>query len=387
MNIHLFNDTSLHIAVVTTKCNLSCSYCQTKTPSPQDMTAEVALRILTYLYDVKNPKVTLEFQGGEPLLNWPVVRMMIETARKSNTVGKELKIALVSNLMLLDDEKMKVLAKNNVQVCSSLDGPQDIHDANRRDLGGDGTYRKVIAKVRQFEQKYGQKINFLPTITKRSLSRGTDIVDEYVRRQQSEICLRPVNNMGSACCAWGDLGYEPEDFCKFYARAMDHILSLNQQGVNITERTARVILTKVLTGLDPGFVDMMNPCGAGRATMAYMPDGSCYPCDEARMLNEDMFRLGNILEEKYEDMIKKDNLLQLLHSSCSDLWHYTSAFSPWMGFCPVVNYALQRNVVPRVACSPAQKIQEFQFRYVFDKILEGGITLDIFKSWVTRGTI
>ena len=385
MNANLFQDASLHIAVVTTKCNLACSYCQARVAKPEDMSPEVATRVLQYLYDVKAPAIVLEFQGGEPLVNWSVVRMMIESARKFNTAGKDLRIALVSNLLLLDDEKMKVLVDNDVQVCSSLDGPAEVHDANRRSVGGKGTYRQVIRKAKEFKAKHGQQVAFLPTITKQSLKYPKEIIDEYVRLEQTEICLRPVNHMGSACPQWGDLGYGPEEFCDFYVRAMEHLLDLNGRGVNIAERTARVILSKVLSKEDPGYVDMMNPCGAGRTTMAYMPDGSCYPCDEARIIGEEMFRLGNIVEEGYEDMVKKENLLQLLHASCSDLWHYGSAFSPWMGFCPVVNYAIQKNVVPKAACSPAQKIMQFQFRYVFEKILEGGGTLDILKSWVERG--
>lgn len=381
-NANLFSDTALHIAVVTTRCNLNCSYCQTRVADPKDMSPEVAIRVLKYLFDVKSPKVSLEFQGGEPLLNWPVVRLLIEAARKSNTVGKDLNISLVSNILLLDEEKMKVLADNDVQLCVSLDGPQKIHDANRKDFEGRGTYTRVTEKAQQYKKKYRRQVSFLPTITNSTLPYAKELVDEYVRWQQPEICLRPVNNVGSVCSCWGDLGYNIEEFFDFYIEAMEYILELNRRGIKIGERTARVILSKVLFNRDPGYVDMMNPCGAGRATMAYMPDGSCYPCDEARMLGEDMFRLGNIIDENYEDMLKKDNLLQLLHSSCSNLWYYASAFSPWIGYCPAVNYALQKNVIPKIACSQAQRIQELQFRYIFEKLLEGGKTIDILKSWV-----
>ena len=385
MNANLFQDTSLHIAVVTTKCNLVCSYCQARVVEPEDMSPEVALRVLKYLFDAQNPAITLEFQGGEPLMNWPVVKVLIESARKSNTAGKDLRIALVSNLLLLDNKMMKVLADNDVQICSSLDGPQAVHDANRKYAGGGGTYRQVMAKAMEYEKKYHRQVQFLPTITKYSLKYSKEIVDEYVRLNQSDICLRPVNNMGSACCQWGNLGYTPEEFCDFYARSMDYVLALNKRGVKIRERMARVIATKVLAKQDSSFVDLMNPCGAGRATMAYMPDGSCYPCDEARILGEDMFKLGNILKDNYEDLLKNENLIQLLHASSVNLWHYGSVFSPWMGYCPVVNYAIQKNVVPKVACSPAQKILQFQFQYVFEKILEGGRTLDILKSWLEGG--
>ena len=125
LNANLFNDTSLHIAVVTTRCNLKCKYCQTKSLTKEDMSYEIASRVLKYIFDVNNLYVTLEFQGGEPLLNWEVLRFLIEHARKFNT-GKNLKIAVVTNLTLLDDEKAKFLVDNDVSICTSLDGPEDV---------------------------------------------------------------------------------------------------------------------------------------------------------------------------------------------------------------------------------------------------------------------
>ena len=76
LNANLFTDTSLHIAVVTKRCNLRCTYCHAEGgASSEDMSIETAGRVLQYLFDVRNNSVTLEFQGGEPLLNWPVVQV------------------------------------------------------------------------------------------------------------------------------------------------------------------------------------------------------------------------------------------------------------------------------------------------------------------------
>jgi His-Xaa-Ser system radical SAM maturase HxsB len=385
LNANLFLDTSLHIAVVTTKCNLSCRYCQANPPDAADMTFDVAGKVLTSLLGVRNMNVTLEFQGGEPLMNWPVVKFMVENARKFNTTGKNLRISLVTNSLLLDDAKMKVLADNDVDVCISFDGPKEIHDANRVIEGGRGTYDEVVGKIKRFKSKFGKRAGLLSTITKASLAHPEKIIDEYVRLGQPEICLRPVNNMGAACGTWKDVGYTPEQFCAFYARAMEYILKLNQHGARLSERSARVILIKVLGKKDPGYVDLMNPCGAGRASMAYMPDGSCYPCDEARMQDSDLFKLGNVLHETYEDMVKKDNLLHLLQASYMDLWNAGSVYSPWIGCCPVVNYALQGNIVPKLHCSPVHKVTAFQFNYVFEKIVEGGRSLETFNQWVAGG--
>ncbi len=380
-NTNLFADTSLHIAVVTTRCNLKCSYCQARVTQGQDMPLEVARGVLRYLEDVRNPYVTLELQGGEPLANWPVARFLIEGARRIGRSGKNVSVSLVSNLTLLDEAKMRVLADHDVQVCSSLDGPADIHDLNRILANGRGTYRTVTGKAREFKKKFGRQVSFLPTITAASLKHPRRIVDEYVRQGQGRISLRPVNNTGGAGCGWETIGYSPEEFQGFYRAAMEYILELNRKGVAIHERMARVILIKALAKKDPMYVDLMNPCGAGRAQMAYMPDGSCFPCDEARMIGGELFKLGNILEDRYQAMMSGEKLLYLLQASCADISDYASAFLPWTGYCPVVNYALQHNVVSKTRCSAAFKILDFQFEYIFGKLEEGGYPAELFRSW------
>ena len=384
LNLNLFNDTSLHIAVVTTHCNLNCTYCQTNALKQEDMSHEVAGRVLKYIFDVQTPAVTLEFQGGEPLLNWDVLAFLIEHAKKFN-VNKNLRIALVTNLTLLDDKKMKFLTDHGVEICTSLDGPKKIHDKNRIFAKGKGSYDIVVKNIKRLNDKFGKKVNLLPTITKHSLKYFKEIIDEYVKWGETDISLRPVNKMGIACANWSNLGYSPEEFNVFYKKSMDYILELNKKGVFIRERMARVILDKLFNKQDPGYVDLMSPCGAGRTTIAYMPNGDCYPCDEARMVAEDMLKLGNILNENYQDLMKKENLFHLLEASLVDLWDYNSAFLPWMGTCPVVNYALQRNIVPQIKCSPAHKVYNHQFRYIFEKISENNRDYKILRGWVKKG--
>lgn len=381
INANLFWDTSLHIAVLTTRCNLECGYCQTGSLKAEDMNYEVANRTLKSIFDTRNPAVTLEFQGGEPLLNWDVLVFLVENSRKFN-VNKDLRLTLVTNSTLLDESKMKFLCDNGVEICTSLDGPAFLHDKNRHFKNGKGTYKIVTDRIRMLKKKFGKKVNLLPTITKESLKFHREIIDEYVKWDQREISLRPVNRLGIACRKWTDIGYSPEQFNKFYKDSLDYILDLNRKGIFIRERIARVILDKVLGGKDPGYVELMNPCGTGRSTIAYMPNGDCYPCDEARMIGEDMFRLGNVLTDNYSNLMKSENLMHLLQSSLVNLWDYSSPFLPWMGTCPVVNYALQKNLVPKICCSAIHKIYKFQFNYIFEKIAESKDNLEIFKKWV-----
>ncbi|MFA5008433.1 MAG: His-Xaa-Ser system radical SAM maturase HxsB [Candidatus Omnitrophota bacterium] len=383
LNGNLFHDTSLHIAVVTTNCNLACKYCQAKA-NKADMGIEVAEHVLKCLFEVKNPCVTLELQGGEPLANWQTTKFLIENSRKINDGHKNLKIALVTNLTLMDDEKAKFLIGHDVEICVSLDGPKRLHNRNRIFSKNNGTYDKVSANIERLREKFNKKVNLLPTITKSSLGHYKEIIDEYIKRGQSDIALRPVNKLGNACSNWGDLGYSADEFTNFYKKAMDYILALNKKGVFIRERIANVILQKILCSKDTGYTEMMNPCGAGRSQIVYMPNGECFPCDEARMLGGEVFLLGNILEKNYDQLMGSENLLHLLQTSLVNLWDANSAFSPWLGTCPVLNYSAQGNFIPKIHCSSMHKIYNFQFRYIFEKILENKENFNIFKSWVKK---
>jgi len=385
INNNLFQDTSLHIAVVTSRCNLGCRYCHADTVKKNDMDAAVAARVLHYLFSVKNRCLSLEFQGGEPLLNWETTAFLVENARKFNTMGKDLRLSVVSNLTLLDEEKMEFFIRHRVDICASFDGPRPVHDKNRVFPDGRGTYDIVLEKAKLFKDTFGRKINFMPTITRHSFAYTKEIIDEYLRLGQAHIALRPVSRLGSACACWRQIGYTPEEFIHFYKNALDYILELNKKGVFMVERMAAFILKKVLMKQDPGYTELMSPCGAGRGQIVYMPDGECYPCDEARMLPDEIFRLGNIKTAEYEDMMKQDSLLHLLEASVVHLWDPASVFSPWIGVCPVVNYALQQNLVPKITCSSLYKILTFQFRYIFEKMEESQENVNIFRSWLTKG--
>ena len=382
LNANLFNDTALHIAVLTKGCNLRCSYCHAEGGgSSENMTIETATRVLQYLFDVKNKNVTLEFQGGEAVMNWPVLKFLTESARKFNN-SKDLNIALVTNMLLLDDEKMQFLVDHDVRVCTSVDGPADMHDKYRTNVAGKGSHAQLMEKISRFSQKFGRKVHMIPTITKNSLSQPERIIDEYVRLGQDEIALRPVSKIGYACDCWDDVGYTAAEFNAFYDRALAYILKLNLSGKYISDRIAKIILIKALHKNDPLFVNIMNPTGGGRSVITYAPDGGCYPSDEARMLGDDIFRLGNINTEEYADILNKDNYVHFLQAGCSDLWHYRSVYSPWLGIDPVVNYAFQKNVVPKVKTSQPQQILTHQFDAVFQYLLGDEKYVKVFQRWL-----
>ena len=140
---HLFSDASLHIAVLTTRCNIACNYCQTRTEDPADMNIATAAKIIDYCFGMRNQNINLEFQGGEPLLNWDVLKFLVENIQNFNTINKNIKISLVTNGVLLNDEKVNFLVDNGVNICVSVDGPEKVHNSNRVFSDGKGTYETL----------------------------------------------------------------------------------------------------------------------------------------------------------------------------------------------------------------------------------------------------
>ena len=148
LNANLFADTSLHIAVLTTRCNIACTYCQTRVDDPGDMDLKVAGKVLEYVFGVRNKNVHLEFQGGEALLKWDVIKYMVETVRKYNeTYDKNVAMSIVTNGVLLKDDKMNYLLDNGVNICMSMDGTKELHNANRVFSGGEGSHHFVADAV------------------------------------------------------------------------------------------------------------------------------------------------------------------------------------------------------------------------------------------------
>ena len=394
INLNLFHGVGLHIAVVSNQCNFNCIYCQTKSEKEERMNSDVASGILRFLLSGNHPAPHLEFQGGEPLLNWEIVEGLTRSARRYNEERekqkKDLKISLVSNLSLLDDKKMKFLLDNDVDICTSLDGPAKVHNKNRVFKNGAPTYKKVSEKIKKINREYKRRkskrrVNLLPTITRQSLRYAKEIIDEYVNWGVRGIAIRAVNKLGRADAVWEKIGYTPEEFNDFWEECMDYILELNRKGMDITERMALVMLKKIFKKEDPAYVDLCSPCGAGRNVLSYMPNGDIYSCDEARMIKSNLFKLGNVLKNRYNEILRKPDIFYICQSSLLDFWDYNSAYAIWSGTCPVLNFYEQGSTVVKIRQTSRYKISEFQFKYLFKKIAKDPDALKIFERWIGVG--
>ena len=144
-----------------------------------------------------SPTIKIEFQGGEPLLNFPLIRQVVCEAKRRNP-GKELAFVIATNLALISPEILEFCQEHQILISTSLDGPKDLHNANRPRPGGD-SYEKAIEGIRLARNSLGgDKVSALMTTTERSLNKVKEIVDEYLAQGFDGIFLRPLSPYGFA---------------------------------------------------------------------------------------------------------------------------------------------------------------------------------------------
>lgn len=395
-NSFLWSGPRLHIAVLTSRCNYACAYCQTGSSlgagQGGDMSLDTARRVVEFAFASPAPELTLEFQGGEPLLNWEALELMVRFGEDfARTAGRPLGFALVSNLSLMDDARLAFLMEHKVSVCTSLDGPAALHDRNRPFSGGSShalVERWLKAMTARYPDADGSRHprpNALLTVTRASLSEPEAIVDEYARLGLSSLFSRPLMPLGAARRSWKAIGYTVPEYLAFYRRLLDRVLALNRAGTPMRERGAGILLAKVLRGADPGFTDLRSPCGAAVGQLAYNHDGDVYTCDEGRMLAEEgdrLFRLGNVHETPYQEAVRHPTA-----KACQVASHLedqplcaSCAYRPYCGVCPAYNYAAQDTIWGRMGTNDRCAVYMGVLDILFEKLRDPG-TAEVFSAW------
>lgn len=371
----LFSGTSLHIVVVTLRCNMNCIYCQASSKpinkNQFDMDKETAKKTVDFIFQTPSKGITIEFQGGEPLLNWDVVKFIIKYANEKNIQAKkDMQITIVTNLSKMDQEKMDYLINNKIGICTSLDGPKKLHDYNRKLIGG-SNYEQVVKWIKKFRSEYKKRgikdreINALVTLTKKSVKYPKEIVDEYIRLGLKNIHLRFLNKLGIAKKVWPEINYSVREYLNFWKKAVNYIEELKKQGKNINERMVGIMVNKINNEFDPNYLDLRSPCGAVIGQLAYNYNGDVYTCDEARMIGEDLFLLGNVKNDKYKEVVTSDKACATFAASVNDQYICDNCvFKPYCGVCPVCNYAEQGSVIGKIPQTNRCKIYKEQFDWV-----------------------
>ena len=387
------DSTGLQIFVVTLRCEHTCRYCQvSRQPAARaefDMSQDVADKALQLAFRSPSPHLKFEFQGGEPLLNRPLIEhVVVEAHRLNQEHRKALAFVIATNLALLDDDVLAFCAREDIYLSTSLDGPEDLHNGSRHRPGQD-SWQRTVEGIRRVQQVLGDdRVSALMTTTESSLGRVREIIDLYVDLGLQDIFLRPISPYGFARRLRGGAGYDVDRWLAFYEEGLDYVLELNRRGTPVVETYAALIAKKMFSNDDPGYVDLTSPAGIGIGALVYNYDGGVYASDEGRMLAEmddTTFRLGSVADS-YEDIMLSDALLNPLSESftlsapmCS-----TCAFESYCGADPVFHHATMGDYAGHKAMSAFCRRNMGIFEMILRRYRDDAFARQVFWQWAHR---
>lgn len=388
---YLVNFTGLHIFVVTLRCDHSCPYCQVSRQSEDktafDMTKEMADQGINILFHSPSPILKVEFQGGESLLNFELIKYIVEQVENKNiTLDKNIEFVIATNLSPLTNEILDFCLEHKIFISTSLDGPEELHNRNRPKRGND-SYARLISSIEQVRSKLGPySISALMTTTRESLNYPRQIIDEYLRQGFRRIFLRSISPYGFAVKTANYTGYQMNEWLKFYKESLTYILEINKAGIHFVEEYTSLILKKILTPYPTGYVDLQSPAGIGISVIVFNYDGDVYASDEARMLaemNDKTFKLGNLLTDSYKQIFTSNILLETIHETilegmpgCTDC-----AFLPYCGSEPVYHHSTQGDKIGHKPTSGFCQKNMSIIKYLINLLDEKPDVRQIFESW------
>ena len=279
----------LHIAHT---CNLNCSYCfasQGKYHGDRAvMSFEVGKRALDFLIENSGSRRNLEvdFFGGEPLMNFDVVKQLVAYARSvEKEKGKNFRFTLTTNGLLIDDDVIDFANREMSNVVLSLDGRQEIHDRFRVDYAGKGSWERIVPKFQKLVEARGGKNYYMRgTFTHANPDFLKDI-QQMLDLGFTELSMEPV------VCAEGDPSeLTMEDLpivLEQYEKLAELMLERDKAGKPFTFYHYRIDLTG-----GPCIYKRISGCGSGTEYMAVTPWGDLYPCHQ--FVGEEAFKLGDI---------------------------------------------------------------------------------------------
>ncbi len=279
----------LHIAHT---CNLNCAYCfasQGKYHGDRAiMSFEVGKRALDFLIENSGTRRNLEvdFFGGEPLMNFEVVKQLVAYARSiEKEKGKNFRFTLTTNGVLVDDEVIDFANRECCNVVLSLDGRKEIHDRYRVDYAGKGSWDNIVPKFQKFVESRGGKNYYMRgTFTHANPDFVKDI-EEMLSLGFRELSMEPV------VCADGDpakLTDEDMPIVKEqYEKLAELMIKRDKEGDPFTFYHYMIDLAG-----GPCIYKRISGCGSGTEYMAVTPWGDLYPCHQ--FVGEEKYRLGDI---------------------------------------------------------------------------------------------
>ncbi len=307
----------LHVAHT---CNLNCSYCfasQGKYHGERAlMSFEVGRQALDFLIAHSGSRHNLEvdFFGGEPLMNWEVVKQLVAYARSQETAhNKRFRFTLTTNGMLIDDDVIDFCNREMNNVVLSLDGRKEIHDRLRVDYAGNGSYDRIVPKFQKFVAARGDKEYYMRGTFTHANPDFTKDVFHMADLGFTRLSMEPV------VCAPDDPAALTDDDIKIvleqYEILAKEMLRRKKEGHPFIFYHYMLDLTG-----GPCIYKRLSGCGSGTEYVAVTPWGDLYPCHQ--FVGEESYKLGDvwkgITNESCREEFRSCNVYA--RPECRDCW-------------------------------------------------------------------
>lgn len=307
----------LHVAHT---CNLNCSYCfasQGKYHGDRAlMSFEVGKRALDFLIENSGSRTNLEvdFFGGEPLMNWDVVKELVKYARsQEGPCHKNFRFTLTTNGMLIDDDVIDFANKEMSNVVLSLDGRKEVHDRLRVDYAGNGSYDRIVPKFQELVKSRGGKNYYMRGTFTHANPDFTKDIFHMADLGFTELSMEPVvaSPDDPAALTASDIEIVKEQY-EILAKEM---LRREKEGRPITFYHYMLDLTE-----GPCIYKRISGCGSGTEYMAVTPWGDLYPCHQ--FVGDEKYKLGDIwngvTNHSLREQFRSCNAYS--RSECNDCW-------------------------------------------------------------------
>jgi len=307
----------LHVAHI---CNLNCSYCFASQGKYQGekaiMSFEVGKQALDFLIKNSGDRTNLEvdFFGGEPLMNFDVVKELVAYARsREKDTKKRFRFTLTTNGMLIDDDVIDFCNKEMNNVVLSLDGRREVHDRFRKDYQGHGSYDVIVPKFQDFVKKRGEKSYYIRgTYTHSNLDFTKDIF------HMADLGFRELSMEPVVCPPNDPYALTKEDLpilFEQYEILAKEMIKRDKAGNGFTFYHYMIDLEN-----GPCIYKRISGCGSGTEYMAVTPWGEFFPCHQ--FVGDEKYSMGNVWDgvtnTELREKFRKCNAYS--RTECKDCW-------------------------------------------------------------------
>lgn len=301
-------------------CNLRCKYCFASTGSfgghRTMMDLETGKKAIDFLIEKSAGRRNLEvdFFGGEPLMNFDVVKGIVEYARiREKEAGKNFRFTITTNAVLLNEEIKEYINKNMHNVVLSIDGRKETNDNMRPRVDGSGTYDRILPKIQDMAESRKQDNYYVRgTFTRENLDFSEDVL-HLADQGFKQISIEPV-------VAAKDSGYDireqdlPKLFCEYENLAREYVKrDSDKRGFNFFH-----FMIDLQQG--PCVIKRLGGCGSGHEYLAVTPEGDLYPCHQ--FVGDEKFKMGNVHEGVFNSDFQKDFQKSNVYTKkdCAECW-------------------------------------------------------------------